>query len=77
VADYLVLQSIDPNATGDWREYARREANSGEQAIRQVLAQHPVDKGAFVAVPARSWKPVTVRTETTTVIRLDTPTPEA
>jgi hypothetical protein len=71
---YIVLRAID-GPEGDWLEYAKRDASSADAAIRKALETHPAD-GRFVAVPARSWKPVTVRTETTTTIRLDTPAPE-
>jgi hypothetical protein len=48
-------------------------AASARQAVSVGCGQ---EAGEYVAVPARSWKPVTVRTETQTVIRLDTPPAE-
>lgn len=48
-------------------------ASSAEQAIRaHVAAVAAVDEraGRYVAVPSRSWKPVTVAVETTTRVTL-------
>jgi hypothetical protein len=77
VADttYIVLRRDDDGggiAVDRWQTDSRVEAVSAEAAIRKAEPK----AGTYVAVPARSWKPVTVRTETTTTIRLDTPTPE-
>jgi hypothetical protein len=77
VADttYIVLRSHQENATLPPVWVIANDdvpAASGEAAIRKAV----VDAGTYVAVPARSWKPVQVRTETQTVIRLDTPPAE-
>jgi hypothetical protein len=72
---YIVLRRDEDGggiAVDRWQTDATVEASSAEAAIRKAM---PKD-GLYVAVPARSWRPVTVRTETTTTIRLDTPTPE-
>ncbi len=50
-----------------WAEFGVVEARSANEAIRQAAAGVA---GRFVAVPARSWKPVTVRVEQTTRITL-------
>jgi hypothetical protein len=68
---YIVLRRSQPTEN-DWKLDSTVEATSADAAIRKA---NPKD-GLYVAVPARSWRPVTVRTETTTTIRLDTPTPE-
>jgi hypothetical protein len=73
VADttYIVLRKL--NELGGWGlENLAVEASSAETAIRKSEPS----EGTYVAVPARSWKPVQVRTETQTVIRLDTPPAE-
>lgn len=59
---YVVLERI---ALGrdDWRETANVTALSAEAAIRDALAGD-TDGGTYVAVPARSWKPLTVTVET-------------
>jgi hypothetical protein len=44
-------------------------------AVNTADTKNP--SGTYVAVPARSWKPVTVSIETQTVIRLDTPAAES
>jgi hypothetical protein len=50
------------------------EASSAEAAIRKGAAAPPdevLNPHVYVAVPKRSWKPVTVRTETTTTLKLE------
>jgi hypothetical protein len=74
---YIVLRRLEPGTPGaypvQWEIAAEADAPSAAAAIR-----HAVDSdGIYVAVPARSWRPVTVRTETQTVIRLDTPKEES
>jgi hypothetical protein len=83
VADttYIVLRDIDATGSPAWSWVADSKASTAERAIREVV-QLVADggggtEGRYVAVPARSWKPVQVRTETTTVIRLDSPQEEA
>jgi hypothetical protein len=44
------------------------EAQTANAAIRSVIDKHGA--GQYVAVPARSWKPVTVTIEKTTVVKL-------
>ena len=73
---YIVLQR-EMEGSGDsvkdrWKATGTVSASSAEAAIRQSVS----DEGTYVAVPARSWKPVAVRTETQTIIRLDTPKKE-
>jgi hypothetical protein len=48
-------------------------ASSPAAAIRATAD----DNGVYVAVPARSWKPVTVTTETRTILKLEQPDPAA
>jgi hypothetical protein len=82
---YIVLRRILVNEDADeaWETTFTDgvDARDANDAIRKVAADdfgHLKDEkpGAYVAVPARSWKPVQVRTETTTTIRLDTPPAE-
>lgn len=56
-----------------WDVAERVEANSAEQAVRSVGAA----RGTFVAVPERSWQPLTVETEQKTVTRLAPAQPPA
>lgn len=46
------------------------EAPNANAAIRKVLSNRPAYSGTYVAVPARSWKPVTVTAETQTVLKI-------
>ncbi len=69
MTEYLVLaKPVDDT----WVEVAHVNATSAEQAIRKAETE-----GVLVAVPARSWKPVRVTTETRTVLKLQAATPPA
>lgn len=50
---YTILQCDD---LGMWRQYGEKEASSPDRAVR---AADP-EEGVYVAVPKRSWKPMTV-----------------
>jgi hypothetical protein len=74
---YVVLRLNDQ--TAEWAEPGDRvEAASAHDAIRKhaarTAAPMPASSSVYVAVPVRSWKPVTVRAEQTTVLKLETPT---
>lgn len=45
------------------------EARSGLQAVGAHLKAKDIDGGTFYAVPARSWQPITVATETKTHLK--------
>jgi hypothetical protein len=66
---YIVLQQTDAPAPMDWCQVGSYDAPNADQAIRQAVDR----PGLYVAVPARSWKPVTVTTETRTVLKLEQP----
>lgn len=65
---------IEVNKLGDtvWREVGKSSARSADAAIREVVGRLAESgrKGTFVAIPARSFKPVTVseKVERTLVI---------
>jgi hypothetical protein len=66
LTEYVVLTRVGD----EWKESGIVKAASATGAIRAHLdrtAVHP----AVVAVPARSWQPVTVTVETKTVLKLD------
>lgn len=63
LTEYVLLER---DASSFWSYTTTVEARSAEAAIRSIEAA-----GTYVAVPARSWKPVTVKAETTTVLRLE------
>jgi hypothetical protein len=46
-------------------------APNAEAAIRRACDGDDLANGRYVAIPARSWKPVTVRAETTTTLRIE------
>lgn len=62
--------AVESVVTG-WKELARAEASSSDQAIRLALADERSPYGQFVAVPERSFQPIKVRTETRTTMKLE------
>jgi hypothetical protein len=69
---YIVLHL---DGDGAWRSYDDVKASSPAAAIRIAVNEAPpLVATTYVAVPARSWKPVTVTTETRTVLKLEQPT---
>lgn len=75
---YIVLRQTthartEPDGpTVAWRiENSNVPATSAEAAIRLACKTNSTPEGTYVAVPARSWKPVTVKAETQTVLRLE------
>ena len=69
MTQYLVLSR---NGGGPWSEKVTVEARSAQAAIRSLIEKgqaEAVTHEHFVAVPARSWKPVTVQVETKTALR--------
>ena len=71
---YVILRHVDA-ANPYWQEHGpRQQAVSAEAAIRKAITAattppYPED-ASFVAVPARSWKPLTVTVETTTRVKI-------
>ena len=68
---YVVLHSEGTT----WRKVKELEARSAEAAIQDVVEDGPTDAsgdgaGTYVAVPARSWRPIRVRIKTKREIRL-------
>jgi hypothetical protein len=56
---YLILKK-----NGDaWKEVALAETASARAAIQAVVAKQSDSSGEYVAIPARSWKPVPVTVE--------------
>lgn len=69
MTDYVILRLIEESegAIGEWQQYAGLiEASSPARALR--IANHGT--GTFVAVPKRSWKPLTVKTEQVTKVTI-------
>jgi hypothetical protein len=65
---YLVLELNASEAA--WGEIGAVTAKSAKDAIRLTLAEAGSPAGQYVAVPARSWKPVQVEAVQTTVLKL-------
>jgi hypothetical protein len=70
MTEYLVLESDG----GEWSACLEGtvRARSAKGAIAKILAEREVTQnqsGQYVAVPYRSWKPVTVKVETKTALR--------
>lgn len=64
--EYLVLALGDEG--GHWLEKKKVKARSPRAAVSAIMAElgPTAQGGTFVAVPTRSWEPVTVKTETQT-----------
>lgn len=64
MTEYIILLQ---NEKG-WEDIGRTSAASAKAAVAQAMKSPtgapPKDGGTFVAVPARSWQPVTVQVET-------------
>jgi hypothetical protein len=69
MTDYIILAR---NNDGCWIEGPTVEAASAEAAIRAEVGDGKAGAKTYVAVPARSWKPVSVVVETTKRVKLGT-----
>lgn len=69
-SEYVILEREAVPTDQGWREFARETAHSAETAIRNALEGN-TDGGTFVAIPARSWRPITVRALTVTTLKLE------
>jgi hypothetical protein len=66
--EYVILEKT---AGGDWIEAGNETAPGTDAAIRKHLGDTvPANGLTLVAVPARSWKPKTMKVEQTTTVRL-------
>ena len=72
--EYVILANTDDGGSR-WKEVARVKARSAASAIRTMVdgdANGLLTEdsgGQYVAVPARSFRPVTVTVETKTALR--------
>lgn len=76
MTQYIVLwrsheQTTDPMLSPEWREITAIMARSARSAISQVVQAEggSYNEGTFLAIPARSFRPVTVKVETKTAIK--------
>ncbi len=67
MTEYQVFHYLDTEDA--WRGVGRGLARSAKAAIQTHLDSTPAADGTYAAVPARSWKPVTVKVETKTALR--------
>lgn len=64
---YRIIRLRDGEDPGTWKEYGMAEASSPERALRSFP---DVLGGTYIAVPDRSWKPLTVALEKTTKVTI-------
>lgn len=69
---YMILRRVShpqdtPGAPEQWEAQGTVDAPSADAALRKAVTEG----GTYLATPARSWKPVTVKAETQTVLRLE------
>ena len=65
MTEYVVFVQLEG---GNWEAYGPPvTARSTRSALTQAIKS--TGGGTYVAVPARSWKPVTVKVETKTALR--------
>lgn len=57
---YIILESKDGT---DWQVAGKTAGRDSKEAIKAHLAGKDAVDASFVAVPARSWKPVSVKTK--------------
>ena len=70
MTDYIIFKGEHPTQGGNdqWAYLGHQEARSASSAIRTFL-DGSAQEGEFSAVPARSWRPVTVKVETKTALK--------
>ena len=61
MTEYLLLEQTKD---GDWHVGHKYEASSARAAVRAALSGANGSEGTFVAIPARSWQPLTATKET-------------
>jgi hypothetical protein len=66
MTEYVVLYQLE---SGDWSEVKSVEARSSRAAIRVVVDGAASLDNRYVAVPVRSWQPVTAKIETRTQLK--------
>jgi hypothetical protein len=64
---YVILEA---GRDGSWIVISNVTASSAKAAVGHALGGEPA-AGMYVAVPERSWQPITVKVETQTVVKFD------
>lgn len=67
-SEYVILEL---DSSGYWTEHSSTTARDAETAIRKHVDGHGNEPGTYVAVPRKSWKPLTVKAETVTTLKLE------
>ncbi len=68
---YTLLKRIGALSEEEFAVVAEIEARSGVSAIRAYLDESPQNGESYVAVPTRSWRPVSVKVETKTALKFN------
>ena len=68
MTEYMILRGVNNDG---WVIEKKVTARSAKSAVRELLngAHHENEHGRYVAVPVRSWQPVTVTVETKTQLK--------
>ena len=71
MTEYVIFKKVpraEASANDQWEYLGHKDARSSTSAIRDFLDRSS-QEGDFFAVPARSWRPVTVKVETKTALK--------
>lgn len=67
MTSYVILKQDPETGSGSrWIEWGTEEASSSARAIKAVADD--AGGGVYIAVPARSWRPLTVKVEQKTSV---------
>ena len=66
MSEYVILKHDEGDIAGTWNEHGKAAASSPRAALRNL----EVGSGTYVAVPARSWKYLSVKVEQTTKVTI-------
>jgi len=68
--EYVILKQT---GQGDWSDGVTTTARSADQAVRETVSKlaESEQSGTYVAIPARSFKPVTVVKQTVTTLKIE------
>lgn len=66
--EYVILYAQTAGSK-NWNESGRAHGHGAENAIRNYLKGATDPSGTYIAVPARSWQPLTPKFETQTRLK--------
>lgn len=67
-SEYMLLERDE---SGYWQERGPAIGRDAEHATRKYVENIGASGGTFVAIPRKSFRPVTVRAETVTTLKLE------